>query len=60
MSKERQFTEREVMAIIERAVEHQREAPRRAAEHGPTLGEIERIGREVGIAPEHMRRPRSR
>jgi hypothetical protein len=53
---DRIYSEREVAAIIERAVERQEEAQRLAPpETGLTLAELERLGREVGIAPEHLR-----
>ena len=48
------YTEREVAQIIERAVVRQEEARRRQGQAGLTLEEIERLGREVGIDPEHM------
>lgn len=49
------YTEREVALIIERAVERQEEARRRTSSAGLSLGEIETLGREVGIDPEHLR-----
>ncbi|OZC04347.1 hypothetical protein [Rubricoccus marinus] len=48
------YTEREVAQIIERAVVRQEEARRRQGQAGLSLEEIERLGREVGIDPEHM------
>ena len=52
---ERTFSEREVAQIIERAVDRQAEAYREVAETGLTLEEIERVGRDVGIDPRHLR-----
>ncbi|MEM6325797.1 MAG: hypothetical protein AAF791_01630 [Bacteroidota bacterium] len=49
------YTEREVALIIERAVERQEEARRRASAAGLSLGEIEALGKEVGIDLEHLR-----
>jgi hypothetical protein len=51
----RTYTEREVSAIIERAVERQRVAEEGGGDAGLTLDEIERIGRESGIDPAHLR-----
>jgi hypothetical protein len=53
---ERVYSEREITALLERAVERQ-EAVRRLEqpEVGLTLAELERLGQEVGIAPEHLR-----
>jgi hypothetical protein len=52
---DRTFSEREVAQIIERAVERQAEASRATPEAGLTLDEIERVGRDVGIDPRHLR-----
>lgn len=49
------YTEREVALIIERAVERQEEARRQASASGLSLQEIEALGHEVGIDPEHLR-----
>ncbi len=51
------FTEEEVRAVIRRAVARQEEAEERreAREHGLTLAELEQLGAEVGLAPEHLR-----
>jgi len=51
----RTYTEREVSAIIERAVERQQAAEEGGTGAGLTLDEIERIGRESGIDPAHLR-----
>jgi hypothetical protein len=52
MSK-RRYTDEEVTAIFERAVEAQRAARRRLASgEGPTLAELQEIGSEVGLPPE--------
>jgi len=51
----RTYSEREVSAIIERAVERQRAADDGTSEAGLTLDEIERIGRDAGIDPAHLR-----
>lgn len=51
----RTYTEREVSDIIERAVERQRAADEGDASPGLTLDEIERLGREAGIDPAHLR-----
>lgn len=51
----RTYSEKEVSAIIARAVERQKEADAGAAESGLTLDEIERLGRESGIDPAHLR-----
>lgn len=53
---DRVYSEREVAAIIERAVERQEEAQRQTGpEAGLTLAELEKLGTEVGIAPLHLR-----
>ncbi|HYE94668.1 MAG TPA: hypothetical protein VD962_00535 [Rubricoccaceae bacterium] len=53
---DRVYSEREIAALLERAVERQEEARRRLEpEAGLTLAELERLGEEVGIAPEHLR-----
>ena len=49
------YTEREVAQIIERAVARQAEARRREGTVGLSMDEIERLGHEVGIDPEHLR-----
>ena len=49
------YTEREVAQIIERAVVRQEEARRRQGAAGLSLEEIEKLGHEVGIDPEHLR-----
>ncbi len=51
----RTYSEHEVSSIIERAVERQRAADEGASEAGLTLEEIERLGREAGIDPAHLR-----
>ncbi len=51
----RTYSEREVSAIIERAVERQQAAEAGGGDAGLTHDEIERIGRESGIAPAHLR-----
>ena len=52
---ERTYSERDVADLIARAVERQQEARRRTPEVGLTLDEVERIGRETGIDPAHLR-----
>src|SRR5690606_1897598 len=52
---ERTFSEREVAAILERAVERQEEARRAHPEVGLSMEELERVAREVGIDPAHLR-----
>lgn len=52
---DRTFSEREVAQIIERAVERQSDAYRDVPEAGLTMEEIERVGRDVGIDPRHLR-----
>ncbi|WP_412061890.1 hypothetical protein [Rubrivirga sp. IMCC45206] len=52
---ERTYSEREVADLIGRAVERQQEAAAPHAEVGLTLAEVERIGRETGIDPAHLR-----
>ncbi len=50
---ERRYTEDEVARIFERAADPEQASRRRlAAGEGLTLGELQEIGREVGIAPE--------
>lgn len=51
----RTYSEREVSEIIERAVERQKAADRGDVAPGLTLDEIERVGREAGIDPAHLR-----
>ena len=51
----RTYSETEVQSIIERAVERQQQAEAGAPASGLTLDEIERIGRESGIDPAHLR-----
>ena len=51
---DRIFDEREVAQIIERAAERQADAAP-APEVGLTLGELERLAREAGIDPRHVR-----
>lgn len=51
----RTYSEDEVSAIIARAVERQQEADAGATESGLTLDEIERLGRDSGIDPAHLR-----
>ncbi|WP_412068827.1 hypothetical protein [Rubrivirga sp. IMCC43871] len=52
---DRTYSEREVADLIGRAVERQQEAATPHAEVGLTLAEVERIGRETGIDPTHLR-----
>ena len=56
MSTGRRYTEHEIHALFERAAERQEQARRAesASEGGLTLEELQRIGRETGIAPEHI------
>lgn len=51
----RTYSEREVSEIIGRAVERQQAADRGDVAPGLTLDEIERLGREAGIDPAHLR-----
>ncbi|MEM1042702.1 MAG: hypothetical protein AAGI91_08745 [Bacteroidota bacterium] len=55
---DRRFTEDEVREIVRRASEQQAEdAERREArEHGLTLTDLERLGAEVGLEPDYLRR----
>lgn len=52
---DRTYSEREVSDLISRAVERQQDASPRPPEVGLTLDEVERIGRETGIDPVHLR-----
>lgn len=52
---ERTYSQDEIADLIARAAERQRDARRRADGSGLTLAEIERIGRDSGIDPEHLR-----
>ena len=52
---ERTYSEREIADLIARAAERQQDARQRDEGQGLTLGEIERIGQETGIDPEHLR-----
>ena len=56
MSTGRRYTEHEIHALFERAAERQEQARRAeaASAGGLTLDELQRIGRETGIAPEHI------
>ena len=51
----RTYSEREVADIIERAVERQQATDVGDATPGLTLDEIERLGRDAGIDPAHLR-----
>lgn len=51
----RTYSEREVAAIIERAVERQAETDQMEGAPGLTLDEIERLGQDAGIDPAHLR-----
>ncbi|MEM1116081.1 MAG: hypothetical protein AAGJ11_06210 [Bacteroidota bacterium] len=51
----RTYSEKQVADIIERAVERQKAADEGDASPGLTLDEIERLGREAGIDPAHLR-----
>ncbi|MEO0556632.1 MAG: hypothetical protein AAF170_00470 [Bacteroidota bacterium] len=51
----RTYSEREVAAIIERAVERQAETDQMEGAPGLTLEEIEKLGQEAGIDPAHLR-----
>ncbi|HVF38746.1 MAG TPA: hypothetical protein VM939_02525 [Gemmatimonadaceae bacterium] len=54
---ERRFDDAEVAAIFERATEEQQTThPQLRAGQGLTLGELQEIGREVGISPERLAR----
>ncbi len=52
---DRTYSEREVAAIFERAVARQEAAQRSRAEAGLSLADLERVARETGIDPEHLR-----
>ncbi len=52
---ERTYSEDEIADLIARAAERQRDARQRDDSPGLTLTEIERIGRDTGIDPEHLR-----
>lgn len=52
----RRYDEDEVRRILERATELQRDLPAAAASQGVTLGELEEIAAEAGIAPGSIRR----
>ena len=52
---ERTYSEDEIADLIARAAERQRDARRRDDGAGLTLAEIERIGQDTGIDPEHLR-----
>ncbi len=52
---ERTYSEREIADLIARAAERQQDARQRDDGPGLTLSEIERIGRESGIDPAHLR-----
>lgn len=52
---DRTYTEREVSDLISRAVERQQDASRQESAVGLTLDEVERIGQETDIDPEHLR-----
>ena len=51
----RTYSQDQVAAIIERAVERQHAAEQGSVTDGLTLEEIERLGRESGIDPAHLR-----
>lgn len=52
---DRTYSESEIADLIARAAERQQDARRQASGPGLTLDEIERIGSETGIDPEHLR-----
>ncbi|GAB5520508.1 MAG: hypothetical protein RhofKO_27590 [Rhodothermales bacterium] len=54
---DRVFSEQEIAQILQRAIERQEAEveKRRARDHGLSLAELERLGSEVGISPEHLR-----
>jgi len=54
MSDEKTYSEREVAAIIERAVARQEAAQRKHSEGGLNLEDLERVARETGIDPAHL------
>ncbi len=56
MNPERVYSEAEIAKIIERAMRHQDSEQDCASKKGLTLDELERMGRDVGLAPEHLRR----
>lgn len=56
MTDDHVYSENEVIEIIEHAIRHQESERNRGPERGLSLGEIERLGEEVGIRPEHLRR----
>lgn len=55
MSNERAYSEREVVDIIERAVERQEAERRNESGEGLTISELERLGEDVGIDSAHLR-----
>jgi hypothetical protein len=54
MDEERRFTEQEVAEILERATLDATDRARPAAQSGLTLGDLQEIGREVGIPAERV------
>ncbi|WP_420456132.1 hypothetical protein [Rubrivirga sp.] len=52
---ERTYSEGEIADLIARAAERQRDARQSEAGAGLTLAEIERVGRDTGIDPAHLR-----
>ncbi|MEM6647695.1 MAG: hypothetical protein AAF730_15730 [Bacteroidota bacterium] len=54
---DRIFSEQEIAQILQSAISRQEAEveKRRARDHGLNLAELERLGGEVGIAPEHLR-----
>lgn len=54
MRDEREFKEEEVRAIFARAAERQHEAEAARSSSGLTLAELEAIGQEAGLDPEHV------
>jgi hypothetical protein len=52
---ERRYNQEEVEAIFQRAAEAQQAVPLLRRDEGITLGQLQEIGREVGISPEQIR-----
>ena len=54
MSDERKYREDEVSEIFELASDEHARLPTRAADEGLTLGELQEVGREVGLSPDRI------
>jgi len=53
---ERRYTEEEVAAIFERAIQAQQQnaTPQLTSGEGMTLGQLQEVGREIGLTPEQL------